>query len=279
MKEIPIVKIENGYNSAFIDSSVQADPSFSPQFLTNNGSTVFSSLKKELNDCKELKISVAFITMGGLTPLLGTLKELEKKDIKGQIITTDYLLFSEPKALDRLNELKNIKLKIFKTSNEKIGFHTKGYIFKNDVGYHVVVGSSNLTHNAIFINHEWNTRIVSTPEGKFAQDVISEFNTLWDNSVSYSDYRDEYYELYKKSDQSAVRIVYRSIDLEYSQVLQPNMMQQRFVENIFNIVNSKANRALLISATGTGKTYASAFAVRKLFSEGIIENQKVLFIS
>ena len=44
-------------------------------------------------------------------PLLQTLKELEKKSISGEILTTNYLNFSEPKALAKLNVLKNIKLK------------------------------------------------------------------------------------------------------------------------------------------------------------------------
>ena len=36
---------------------------------------------------------------------------------------------------------------------------------------------------------------------------------------------------------------------------------------------------MLISATGTGKTYASAFAIRKLFSENILNGKKALFLS
>ena len=41
------------------------------------------------------------------------IKELEKKGIQGKIITTDYQLFTEPKALDKLAALKNISLKIY----------------------------------------------------------------------------------------------------------------------------------------------------------------------
>ena len=55
--------------------------------------------------CDGFQISVAFITMNGITPLLQTLKELEKRNIKGEILTTNYLNFSEPKALKKLNEL------------------------------------------------------------------------------------------------------------------------------------------------------------------------------
>ncbi|MDF2909109.1 MAG: hypothetical protein K0R34_4430, partial [Herbinix sp.] len=45
--------------------------------------------------------------------------------------------------------------------------------------------------------------------------------------------------------------------------LQPNKMQVEFVTNLQKLVDSGEDKALLISATGTGKTYASAFALRE----------------
>lgn len=71
----------------------------------------------------------------------------------------------------------------------------------------------------------------------------------------------------------------RTLDLSYSQVLQPNSMQETFSLNIEEIIRSGGKRALLISATGTGKTYASAFAIRKLFTENILHGKKALFLS
>ena len=41
-------------------------------------------------------------------------------------------------------------------------------------------------------------------------------------------------------------------------------MQVGFITNLRKIINAGEKRALLISATGTGKTYASAFAMREL---------------
>ena len=46
--------------------------------------------------------------------------------------------------------------------------------------------------------------------------------------------------------------------------LQPNSMQVGFIANLRKIIAAGESRALLISATGTGKTYASAFAMREL---------------
>jgi len=275
-------KLVDGYNRAFIDSKVAADPVYSPQLLTNRGGQkVLTAIEKELKGCDDLYFSVAFITMGGIAPLLGTLKDLEKKSIKGRILTTDYLTFSDPKALDKLNSLSNLELKIFKTGEQNVGFHTKGYMFHNNGDLRIIVGSSNLTQDAITKNHEWNTRIISSNNGQFAIDVENEFNNLWDSSVCYSEYRNEYLKIYQNSQKERDELsrITQSIDLGYAQVLQPNTMQEEFIFNIEEIIHRGGKRALLISATGTGKTYASAFALRRLFSNNSFKNKKALFIS
>lgn len=79
--------------------------------------------------------------MSGITPLLQTLKELERKNVKGEILTTNYLNFSEPKALMTLNSLNNIRLKMYDAQNNTVGFHTKGYIFKREEVYRIIIGS------------------------------------------------------------------------------------------------------------------------------------------
>lgn len=275
-------KIVDGYHKAFIDSSVEADASYSPQFISNsNGRKVLTVIENELKGCDDLFISVAFITMNGIAPLLGTLKELENKGTKGRILTTDYLMFSDPKALDKLNSLKNLEIKVFKTADSKTGFHTKGYMFHNNGNLRIIVGSSNLTQSALSTNHEWNTRIVSTSEGQYAQDIEGEFNNLWESSVCYDEYREEYASLFNqtKAQRAELSKLTQTLDLGYSKVLTPNKMQEEFTYNLEQIIQTGGKRALLISATGTGKTYASAFAIRKLFSGNIFHNKKALFVS
>ena len=126
------------------------------------GKKVISSIEDELLRCDKFQISVAFITMGGITPLLQTLQELERKGIPGEILTTNYLNFSDPRALKKLNELKNITLKMYDVEAANEGFHTKGYIFKKDEVYRIIIGSSNITSAALTQNKEWNTKLVST---------------------------------------------------------------------------------------------------------------------
>ena len=83
---------------------------------------------------------------------------------EGKILTSNYLNFSEPKALEKLNELTNIELKMYDSEAAGTGFHTKGYIFKKDETYRIITGSSNITKTALTSNIEWNTRIISTEQ-------------------------------------------------------------------------------------------------------------------
>ena len=282
MDNLSTRKLVDGYHKAFIDASRESDPTYSPSLLSNShGRKVLTAIEKEMKGCDDLFISVAFITMGGIAPLLGTFKDLEQQGIRGRILTTDYLMFSDPRALDKLSSLSNLDVRVFKTGENNVGFHTKGYMFHYGDNLRIIVGSSNLTQDAITKNHEWNTRLVSSLDGAYAKDIEKEFNDLWNSSVCYQDYRNEYSELYEnsKNERAEISRLTRTLDLGYSQVLQPNSMQELFTMNIEEIINAGGKRALLISATGTGKTYASAFAIRKLFSENILKGKKALFLS
>ena len=103
--------LQQGLHTAFIDHNTTSNLAYKPQFISNNykeGRKVISSIEDELLSCDEFCISVAFITMGGITPLLQTLQELEKRNVPGKILTTDYLTFIQPEALKRFNSLTNI---------------------------------------------------------------------------------------------------------------------------------------------------------------------------
>lgn len=258
-----------GFETAYIDGNVASNVVYRPQFLSNNykeGKKVLSSVEDELLACDQFQISVAFITLGGIEPLLQTLKELEKKNIPGEILTTNYLNFSEPKALAKLNVLKNIKLKMYDVEKASEGFHTKGYIFKKEEIYRIIIGSSNMTKSALTTNREWNTKIVSTEQGEVAKEIVHEFNDLWKSKYAlnfdefYNNYKEKY-EIIKHQRQIAKKEQITSIE-QYK--LQPNSMQVGLISNLKKIIASGEKRALLISATGTGKTYASAFAMREL---------------
>lgn len=116
--------ILEGAKTAFINETYNPANDFKPKFLSNNfNHKILNSIKDELQNCDEFFISSAFITLGGLTPLLQDFLELEQRGIKGKILTTDYLNFTDPKALKKLQSLDNIEVKLY--AQEKNGFHTK----------------------------------------------------------------------------------------------------------------------------------------------------------
>lgn len=264
-----LAELRSGFETAFVDAGILSNLAYKPQFISNNfkeGKKVLSSIEDELLSCDQFQISVAFITMGGITPLLQTLKELEKRGIPGRILTTNYLNFSEPKALEKLNSLRNISLKMYDVEAAKDGFHTKGYIFRKEEIYRIIIGSSNITSAALTSNREWNTKLVSTEQGEMAKQIIKEYEELWYSKNSFA--FDEFYEVYrerykiiKRQRQIARQDEIASIE-KYR--LKPNSMQVGFIKNLREILEAGEERGLLISATGTGKTYASAFAMREL---------------
>lgn len=258
-----------GLETAYVNGNIASNVAYRPQFISNNhkeGKKVLSCIEDELLLCDGFQISVAFITMGGITPLLQTFKELEKRGVSGEILTTNYLYFSEPEALRKLHELKNIMIKMYDVEKTDANFHTKGYIFKKEEIYRILIGSSNMTGSALTTNKEWNAKIVSTEQGEVVSELIKEFYQLWDSdcALCYEDFIEAYQERYriiKRQRKMASREALPSLE-KYK--LQPNDMQIRFIINLRKILESGEERALLISATGTGKTYASAFAMREL---------------
>lgn len=263
--------LEQGLTAAFINQNVSSNLAYKPQFVSNDhkeGRKVLSSIEDELLSCEEFAVSVAFITMGGITPLLQTLKELEQRGIPGRILTTDYLNFSEPRAIRTLAGLQNITIRMYSTEEAPEGFHTKGYIFRKEELYRIIIGSSNMTQSALTTSREWNTKIVSARQGEYASDVLAEFEELWNSpyALDFDKFIDAYSERYLQS-----RIVHRQREIAKAQAvvpieaftLQPNAMQIDFIANLQKILDAGEKRALLISATGTGKTFASAFALRE----------------
>ena len=161
---------------------------------------------------------------------------------------------------------------MYDTRSANNGFHTKGYIFREEEIYRIIIGSSNITSAALTTNREWNTKLVSTAQGEMSEDILREFDELW-NSEYALDY-DVFYEEYKQrydiiKAQRKIASEGNITSLERYK-LKPNSMQVRFIANLKAILENDEKRALLISATGTGKTYASAFAMRELGFERVL---------
>lgn len=246
-------------------------------FITNGPvRSFFNELVENLEGCSRFKISVAFITYGGLQVLLDTLESLEKRNIPGEILTTTYKEMTTPQVLERLSRFKNITLKIYVPPTQSDGFHAKGYLFHksspDSEKWTVIIGSSNITGRALKTNVEWNVLQNENcgefqEPGAFTKSVLDEFETLWQSpwAKEYSDeflisYRD-YLAKAKRQQKAEPKQIFSYSDYANrdSSVIQPNKMQSEAIVKLNRLRKTGATKALAIAATGSGKTYMSVF--------------------
>lgn len=244
--------------TGYIDKNIISDVTYQPELLVNQKNPpkkVLTTILHELENCSQFYISVAFVTTSGVATIINKLKELENRKIKGEILVSQYLNFTQPEALKRLLQFKNIDLRIATLGNA----HSKGYIFKNNEHYNLIVGSSNLTAQALSTNKEWNIKVSALDESGIVEKVINEFQSDFQKATQVTKEFISYYEeIYQK--QFLLNKKNSSENFIESQIIiTPNSMQIEALENLKNLREQKKIKALIISATGTGKTYLSAF--------------------
>ena len=244
--------------TGYVDKNILSNIAYQPELLFNQKNPpkkVLSSILHELENCNQFYISVAFVTTSGVATIINKLQELEKREIKGKVLVSQYLNFTQPEALKRLSQFKNIDLRIATTGNA----HAKGYIFKNKEHYNLIVGSSNLTAQALSTNKEWNIKVSALDESGLVEKVINEFKADFEKATPVTEeYILLYEEIYQKQFLLNKNNKLESL-IESQTTITPNAMQIEALGNLKNLRNHKKNKALIISATGTGKTYLSAF--------------------
>lgn len=258
----------NSFRTSLLNENIESNLNYQHKLLSNKNEKIISTLRRELEECDEFIISVAFITESGVTMILEQLRSLNERGVKGKILTGDYLTFTQPKALKKLMEFENIDVRL--VSEEK--FHAKGYFFRKKDIWTMIIGSSNLTQTALTTNFEWNLKINSLKDGKIARNILDNFYNIFNNVSKLTDEKlneyEENYLMYKSFNKKIKRQEKSLIEKE----VKPNIMQVQALKNLESLRNY-AKRGLLISATGTGKTYLSGFDVKNAKAE------KVLFIA
>ena len=227
----------------------------SAKLLTNNyqeGIKLSHELICQFNSCSTFYLSVAFINKSGLAVLKQTLIDLKNKGLKGKIITSCYLNFNHPDMFYELLKFENIEVRIFEKPN--IGFHPKGYIFKNRDSYNIIIGSTNLTQSALSTNQEWNILISGNKNNDLVSKVLKEFELQWNQSTPLTTNWIKKYE--------TIHTSIPTLKEKKNLNIEPNLMQQEALNSLNALRNENKNKALIISATGTGKTYLSAFDVK-----------------
>ncbi|MBM0064176.1 DUF3427 domain-containing protein [Alkalicoccobacillus gibsonii] len=261
--------LEASLHKGFVNQHHTKATTYHPQLLvnhTNVSKSVLDTLVSELESSQSFIFSVAFITESGLATLKSVLWDLKEKGVKGRILTSTYLTFNQPKIFRELMKIENIEVRL--TSLK--GFHAKGYIFEKDSHYSLIVGSSNLTAHALKVNYEWNVKLTSHVDGEIIHHFKDQFEDVWNVSHTLTmswieDYEKRYsLEKQRQEIQQVIEMPGQYLNpLEEALRIEPNKMQEAALMEIELLRNLGKRKGLIISATGTGKTYLSAFDVRR----------------
>ena len=256
----------------FIDNVKFQEGGYSPQILINDPESkryVLKDIQEELSKCQAFYISVAFITQSGIALIKSQLSDLMDKGIKGKILISPYLDFNDPVAMQELLKLRNVEVRL---TPESLQMHAKFYLFEHDRKQVLISGSSNLTHNALKINYEWNIKLTSTHNGELIQATKKEFEKIWKKSDILTVEKIDSYARKRKKTILVEQIREEEIAEYQVSSIEPNKMQKEALKGLQAIRDSGKKKALVISATGTGKTYLSAFDVQQF------EPKRMLFI-
>ena len=236
------------------------------RFLTNYTDTTFlATIQTNLRMCKEFCFSVSFIKKAGLVLLMNDIRSAIERGAKGKLITSTYQNFTDVESLNSFLKLAltfdNFECHLDDecfydernyTTN---GFHTKGYLFDFGDRCEVIVGSSNITRYALLKNIEWDLVVDCQKQDEAYQNACREFNDLWSKTYELTQ---EHINLYAQKLNFAIERWDMDYDLA-EQRIKPNYMQRKALKELNRNRAIGISRALVVSATGSGKTYLAAF--------------------
>ncbi len=243
----------------YLAEDVRAPRQRHPQMVLNGPSeSVLRILREELSKCQGFLFSVAFVTPRALALLK---QELVDFTGTGRIVTSDYLAFNSPASFAELMNLEQLGIEVRLHSSP--AFHPKGYIFEHATAVTAMVGSSNLTENALVTNHEWNLRVTAAR----GSDLARQFTRLVRQQLAESvplteDWIADYASRYVAPASRPARHIPEATREDATSFVVPNGMQMEALNAISTLRARGARRAIVISATGTGKTMLSALDVR-----------------
>ena len=262
--------LSQAIKTGLIDKNIESSINLQPKIITNNfqnNEKVLSVINDLLVDCEEFFFNVAFLTKSGVLSLINTLERIEKLGINGKVLISKYQNFSDPNALRMLLKFSNIELRVIDENN----FHAKGYLFKLKNNYELIIGSSNLTQDALSKNTEYNLKLSLSKNSKLKSEALSLFTRYFSKGIKVSErFLNEYEQVYGEIKRVNQSVSTKKID-KFSPI-EPNVMQKEALINLENLRRANVKKALLISATATGKTYLSAFDAKNFNA------RRVLFI-
>lgn len=231
--------------------------------FTGNNTDFYKQLKKSIKDADSIDIIVSFLMKSGVKLIIDDLRDAVDNNKKIRILTSRYLNITQPEALILLKELKDIDLRFY--SNKNKSFHPKAYIFHNKDYDEIYVGSSNLSKGALTDSIEWNYHFTKSQNEDDFNHFQETFNDLFEkHSIEITDkILNEYSKKWKRPK--------LQLNQRDNELFEPNGAQ---LEALYNLNKSREegyDKALVVAATGIGKTYLAAFDAKNY--------EKILFLA
>jgi superfamily II DNA or RNA helicase len=222
-------------------------------------------LRQGILRANEVTICVSFLRFSGLSLLLKELDAFLLRNGRLKVLTSTYLNVTQPEALESLLQLPNIEVRL---QTGKDGFHTKFYFFTEAFDFsYCWVGSSNLTKGGLASNIEWNLKHDNS-------DVIEEckqnFEAIWSRKDVFPLTKDILQEYKEKIRRELNLFPLPSQKQENQEVYHPNDAQKEALLNLIKVRSSGENKAVIIVATGVGKTFLSAFDAQSVNSKNLL---------
>lgn len=264
--------------SGLIEPRQDAPESYKPTLISNRpgGLTMHDEISNALTNSDSFDISVAFVSPDAILSLFEDFRShhANAPDQVSRLITSTKNHFNDPRAFWELLHLQRtagVDVRVWAGSDSSVSvaqgqpFHPKGYVFsrrmRNGTPYYdLFVGSSNLTGAALNTQREWNLKVSSLANGELVTQVRDEIDSqIADSKPLTEEWIKQYEEDFKKYAPPR-RDILKSLE---GREIQPNAMQKEALASLKKLREKGEHRAIIVSATGTGKTYLSAFDVRE----------------
>ncbi|WP_027063370.1 DEAD/DEAH box helicase family protein [Mesoplasma seiffertii] len=258
------------------------------KFFTNKDQQeLLVEMQKELTSCDEVYLIYPFISKTILNRISASFDYCLEHNIPIKIISTtfdDLAQFNNLKELVKIVEkYPNIEIKIednLEKHSERI--HIKASIFKRKNGSHsAIMGSSNLTYNGMVAGREWNVKILAKTPHDIVNQMIAEFDSLWEEDfVNFANLQERNFLLQRVQENQLSKIQLE--DLEATNFVATRRYLFKFQKEIINKLSYRRfqnkNKHLIVMATGTGKTTVAAFDFKRL-QENSSKKLRLLFLA
>lgn len=248
--------------------------------VTGHDDHLYKRIQQSFHTATSIDIIVSFLMESGVKLIQKDLEAIKDKNIPIRILTGNYLNITQPSALYLLKDILGDKVDLRFYNDTKRSFHPKAYIFENNEDGEIFIGSSNLSKSALTSGIEWNYRI----DKKTSEEDYNYFKMMFEDlflneSIIVNDEELERYSKTWKRPKVFAHIEDKEEKINYSydedsnitSLFEPRGAQ---IEALYELKKTREegnDKALVVAATGIGKTYLAAFDSR--------EFKRVLFIA